>query len=185
MKKVSLGTIVILAVVCIIGFMVVTLVGAYFNYNNREIALRQDCEAQKGKVEGVHDAMWKIISQKAQVSTEYKEGFDSIYTHIIEGRYSQGDGSLMKWIVEANPEFDSSLYKDVMDAIEQQRTIFRNVQEVMIDKIREHETLCKTYPGKWFISDTSPIDYKIISSGRSKVVMESGEDNDIDLYNKK
>jgi hypothetical protein len=90
----------------------------------------------------------------------------------------------MKWIVEANPEFDSSLYKDVMDAIEQQRTIFRNVQEVMIDKIREHETLCKTYPGKWFISDTSPIDYKIISSGRSKVVMESGEDNDIDLYKK-
>ena len=184
MKKVSIGTIVALAVVCIIGFLVVTLVSAYFGYNNKEIALRQDCEAQKGKVEGVHDAMWKIISQKAQVSTEYKEGFDSIYTHIIEGRYSQGDGSIMKWIKEANPEFDSSIYKDVMDAIEQQRTIFRNVQEVMIDKKREHETLCKTYPGKWFISDTSPIEYTVISSGKSKAVMESGEDNDTELFKK-
>jgi hypothetical protein len=184
MKKVSTGTIVTLAVVCIIGFLVVTFAACYFGYNNKEIALRQECEAQKGKVEGVHDAMWKIISQKAQVTQEYKESFDSIYTHIIEGRYSQGDGSLMKWIVEANPEFDSSLFQDVMDAIEQQRTIFRNVQEVMIDKKREHETLCKTYPGKWFISDTSPIEYTVISSSRSKEVMKTGEDNDIELFNK-
>jgi hypothetical protein len=90
----------------------------------------------------------------------------------------------MKWIVEANPEFDSSIYRDIMDAIEQQRTIFRNVQEVMIDKKREHETLCKTYPGKWFISDTSPIEYTVISSSRSKEVMKTGEDNDIELFNK-
>ena len=129
MNKVSTGTIVALALVCIIGFTVVTMVGSYFTYNNQEIDLRQQCEAQRGKVEGVHDAMWKIISQKAQVSQEYRAGFDSIYTHIIEGRYSQGDGSLMKWIQEANPQFDTSLYKDVMDAIEQQRTIFRKAQE--------------------------------------------------------
>ena len=129
MNKVSTGTIVALALVCIIGFTVVTMVGSYFTYNNQEIDLRQQCEAQRGKVEGVHDAMWKIISQKAQVSQEYRAGFDSIYTHIIEGRYSQGDGSLMKWIQEANPQFDTSLYKDVMDAIEQQRTIFRKAHE--------------------------------------------------------
>jgi hypothetical protein len=184
MNKVSTGTIIAIALVCILGFTVVMAVGSYFSYNNQEIALRQECAAQRGKVEGVHDAMWKIISQKAQVSNEYRAGFDSIYTHIIEGRYSQGDGSLMKWIKEANPQFDTSLYKDVMDAIEQQRTIFKNVQEVMIDKKREHETLCKTYPGKWFISDTSPIEYTIISSSQSKVVMETGVDDNVDLFKK-
>ena len=184
MNKVSTGTIVALALVCIIGFTIITMVGSYFTYNNQEIDLRQQCEAQRGKVEGVHDAMWKIISQKAQVSQEYRAGFDSIYTHIIEGRYSQGDGSLMTWIKAANPQFDTSLYKDVMNSIEEQRTIFRKAQEVMIDKKREHETLCTQYPGRWFISDTSPSEYTIISSTTSKQVMETGVDDNVELFKK-
>ena len=118
-------TIVVVGLIIIFALVVITSVGSYFNYNNQEVALREQAEAQRSKVEGVHDAMWKIISQKAQVSNEYRVGFDSIYTHIIAGRYSQGDGSLMKWIKEANPNFDTSLYKDVMDAIEVQRTQFK------------------------------------------------------------
>jgi hypothetical protein len=90
----------------------------------------------------------------------------------------------MKWIKEANPQFDTSLYKDVMNSIEEQRTIFRKAQEVMIDKKREHETLCKTYPGRWFISDTSPIEYTIISSTTSKQVMETGVDDNVELFKK-
>jgi hypothetical protein len=182
MKKVSTGTIVTLAVVCIIGFLVVTFAACYFGYNNKEIALRQECEAQKGKVEGVHDAMWKIISQKAQVSQEYRAGFDSIYTHIIAGRYSQGDGTLMKWIKEANPNFDTSLYKDVMDAIEVQRTLFKKEQERMLDIKRQHSTLCKTYPGRWFITNQTEIEYTVISSSQSKQVMETGVDDNVKLF---
>ena len=175
-------TIAVIAVIIIVALGVITTVGSYFNYNNQEIALREQAEAQRGKVEGVHDAMWKIISQKAQVSQEYREGFDSIYTHIIAGRYSQGDGTLMKWIKEANPNFDSSLYKDVMDAIEVQRTQFMKAQERMIDIKRQHTTLCKTYPGCWFISNKSEIEYTVVSSSQSKEVMESGIDDNVKLY---
>ena len=175
-------TIAVIAVIIIVALGVITTVGSYFNYNNQEIALREQAEAQRGKVEGVHDAMWKIISQKAQVSQEYREGFDSIYTHIISGRYSQGDGTLMKWIKEANPNFDSSLYKDVMDAIEVQRTQFMKAQERMIDIKRQHTTLCKTYPGCWFISNKSEIEYTVVSSSQSKEVMESGIDDNVKLF---
>jgi hypothetical protein len=175
-------TIAVIAVIIIVALGVITTVGSYFNYNNQEIALREQAEAQRGKVEGVHDAMWKIISQKAQVSQEYREGFDSIYTHIIAGRYSQGDGTLMKWIKEANPNFDSSLYKDVMDAIEVQRTQFMKAQERMIDIKRQHTTLCKTYPGCWFISNKSEIEYTVVSSSQSKEVMESGIDDNVKLF---
>ena len=175
-------TIAVIAVIIIVALGVITTVGSYFNYNNQEIALREQAEAQRGKVEGVHDAMWKIISQKAQVSQEYREGFDSIYTHIIAGRYSQGDGTLMKWIKEANPNFDSSLYKDVMDAIEVQRTQFMKAQERMIDIKRQHSTLCKTYPGCWFISNKSEIEYTVVSSSQSKEVMESGIDDNVKLF---
>ena len=182
MNSFSTKTIIISALLIIAGFFIVSMIGSYFTYNNQEVALREQAEAQRGKVEGVHDAMWKIISQKAQVSQDYRTSFDSIYTHIISGRYSQGDGTMMKWIKEANPNFDTSLYKDVMDAIEVQRTQFMKAQERMLDIKRQHGTLCKTYPSRWFISNTSEIEYTVISSSKSKEVMESGKDDDTKLY---
>ena len=70
-----------------------------------------------------------------------------------------------------------------MDAIESERTNFMHAQERMIDIKRQHSTLCKTYPGKWFISNTSEIEYTVISSSYSKEVMKSGEDDKVDLFN--
>ena len=133
-------------------------------------------------MEGVHDKMWKVLQQKAQVSNEYKNAFSEIYPNLIEGRYSQGDGSLMKWITEANPTFDTSLYKDLMLSIELLRTEFQKSQERMLDIIREHNVLLTTVPSKCFVSNTERIEYTIISSTRSKTVMTTGLDNDISLF---
>ena len=162
----------------------ITAVSMYFSYNNQEVTLRQQAEAQRGKIEGTFDTMWKIISQQAQVSNEYKDAFKEIYPELIAGRYSQGDGSLMKWIKEANPEFDASLYKILMQTIEVQRLQFLKTQERMLDLIREHETLCQTYPSKWFITNKTPIEYTVISSTKSKMTMETGIDDDVQLFNK-
>jgi hypothetical protein len=162
----------------------ITVVSMYFSYNNQEVALRQQAEAQRGKIEGTFDTMWKTISQQAQVSNEYKDAFKEIYPDLIAGRYSNGDGSLMKWIKEANPEFDTSLYKTLMQTIEVQRLQFLKTQERMLDIIREHETLCQTYPSKWFVTNKTPIDYTVISSTKSKMTMETGIDDDVELFNK-
>jgi hypothetical protein len=54
----------------------------------------------------------------------------------------------------------------------------------MLDIVREHKTLCSTYPGKWFISNTTPIEYTVVSSTRSKDVMNTGLDDDVDLFKK-
>ena len=82
MKKIILIS---LAVILLIGVGICT--GCYFSYNNKEITLRTQAEAQRGKVEGVHDKMWKVLQQKAQVSNEYKDAFTEIYPAIMEGRY--------------------------------------------------------------------------------------------------
>lgn len=58
---------------------------------------------------------------------------------------SATQGTMMKWIKESNPNFDVSLYRDLMQAIEIQRTEFQTSQERMLDIIREHETLTRTY----------------------------------------
>jgi hypothetical protein len=54
----------------------------------------------------------------------------------------------------------------------------------MLDIIREHNTLCKQFPSKWFISDDSDINYIVISSTVSKQVMETAKDDNIDLFKK-
>ena len=175
--------IILISLLSIIIVGIGSIAACYFSYNNREITLRTQAEAQRGKIEGVYDKMWKVIQQKAQVSNEYKDAFTEIYPAIMDGRYSaENDGSLMKWVTEQNPNFDTSLYKDLMQSIEVLRTEFQKSQERMLDIIREHTTLCTTYPAKWFISNKTQIEYTIISSTKSKVVMDTSIDDDINIF---
>lgn len=168
-------------ILIIVGFFAVLLIGMYFSYNNKEIALRKESDAQKGKIESVHDTMWKIIKQKAQVSEKYKDAFEKIYPDLISGRYANDQGSMMKWIQEQNPNFDTSLYRDLSQAIEIQRTIFSNAQQRMLDILRERETLIESMPAKFFISNKTRIDYEVISSTNTKTIMETRIDDDIIL----
>lgn len=174
-----------LLVIIIIAVLVVALVAMYFSYNNKEIALRKEAEAQKGKIESVHDKMWKVIKQKANVTEQYREMFEKVYPDIIAGRYSGEGATAMKWIQEANPEIDASLYKDVMQAIEIQREHLHTAQTRMLDVIREREALIESYPSRWFISNKSKIEYEVISSTRSKTVVETGLDDDVEIFAKR
>jgi hypothetical protein len=168
--------------VVIAGIAILLLAGTYFRYDSRELSLKAEASKQLGVIELTHDKMFKILQQKAGVTKEYRASFDSIYTHIIAGRYSQGDGSLMKWIKESNPEFDSSLYRDLMASIESERTEFLKAQTRILDISREHEVLIKTVPGRWFLGGREPIEYEPISSTYSKEVMQTKTDDKLDLF---
>lgn len=168
-------TLTIVGIVLILSFV---FVGVYYSYNNKEISLRKQSEAQLGKIEAVRDNMFKILQDQAHVTTQYKESFDKIYTNIIQGRYEQGDGSLMKFIKESNPNFDSNIYRDLIKSIEIERTGFTREQERMLDIIREHETLCNKPIVSAFISNRTPIVYTVISSTNTKEIMQTGVDNE-------
>ena len=160
----------------------ITFLLMYVSANNSEISLRNRAEAQRKKIEVVYDQMWKIISQKAQVTDKYKESFKEIYSGIISGRYEKGDGSLMKWITESNPNFDITLYTSLIQSIEAERNNFTNAQDVMIDIIREHQNLLQKFPSSVFVGSRKPIEYTIISSTKSKAVMDSGVDDDVKVF---
>ena len=70
--------------------LVIIWIAMYFSYNNKEIALRKESEAQRGKIETVRDRMFQIIREQANVSNEYREAFNEIYPKIIAGRYEHG-----------------------------------------------------------------------------------------------
>lgn len=159
-----------------VAAVVIVLISMYFAYNNKEIALRKESEAQRGKIETVRDRMFQIVREQANVSNEYRKAFEKIYPDIISGRYSKG-GELVKFIHEANPQFDSTLYQSVANSIEIQRTAFASTQNRMLDIINQRATLLESYPSKWFIRDKSVIEYTPISTSDTKIVMSTGVDD--------
>jgi hypothetical protein len=161
---------------CIIAFCMSA------SYQNSEVSLRNEFEAQEKKIEAVHDAMWKIIQQKAGVQKEYAKDFDNIYKHIMDSRYDKSDNVVFNWIKESNPEFSSDMYKDLCITIEVQRKQFLGAQERIIDIMREHNTLLESVPAKWFLGGIKKLDYEVISSSVSKSVMETRMDDNVDLY---
>ena len=168
----STTTIVILSILAVI----IVIVAMYFSYNNKEIALRKESEAQRGKIETVRDRMFQIIREQANVSSEYREAFNEIYPKIIEGRYKDG-GQLMKWIQEANPTFDTSLYQKLSNSIEVQRTAFTSTQNRMLDIINQRASLIEQMPSCWFIKNKSEIEYSPITTSATKAVIAEGIDD--------
>lgn len=171
----------LIIIVAVAAILLVLLI-MFFTYNNKEIYLRKEADAQRKKIESTHDKMWKVIKQKAEVSDKYRETFERVYPEIIAGRYSDGS-SAMKWIQEANPNFDTSLYNDLMQAIEIQRTHLHNAQTRMLDVIRERASLIESYPSRWFITNKSEIEYEVISSTKTHNVVETRVDDDMDVFN--
>jgi hypothetical protein len=178
MKKVIITVVTILTL-----SIIIVIIGV--SASNKEIRLRSQITAQKQVCEAFYDKLWKVISQKAQVAEQYKEGFKEIYPALIEGRYgNENSGTLMKWITESNPTFDVSLYKDLMMSIEAERTGFFMEQKQLVDLNNEHRIIRQTFPGNIFIGHRSDIEITIVSSDVAKKVMETGEENDIIIFKK-
>lgn len=153
----------------------------YVSYSNAEIALRNSITASQKVSAATFDAVWKILHQQAQVADKYRDGFKDIYSGIMSERYSKGDGSLMKWITEANPNFDVKLYDRLTSSIEEQRTVFLNQQVKLIDLKREHDNLLGTFPGSLFLAARRPVDIQLVTSSRTEKAFETGKDDDIKL----
>lgn len=163
--------------------LIIIVILIWVSANNKEIKLRSQITAQKEVCEAFYDKLWKVIAQKAQVTDQYKNAFKEIYPQLIEGRYgNEKGGTLMKWITESNPSFDVSLYKDLMLSIEAERAGFFMEQKRLVDLNNEHRIVRQTFPSSLFIGSRPDIQIIIVSSDATKKVMESGKENDIDIF---
>ena len=175
-----------LAATAIFFSLIVIIGGMYFTYSNREITLAAQVSTKQEANKAQYDTMWKVISQKAQITEEYKTSFKDIYTAIMEGRYGdERGGSLMSWIQESNPNFDVSLYKDLMVSVEGQREKFLRDQKELIDLNREHDLVITTFPGSLFVGDRPMIEITVVTSAKTDADFATGQDNDVDVFQKK
>jgi hypothetical protein len=157
-------------------------VSTYIGLSNQEVQLRQQVVAQQQNNQVVFDTTWKIIQQDAQVADQYKDAFAKIYPDLMNARYGKGDGTLMKWIQESNPNFDTSLYNKVATAIEAQRTNFANEQKKLIDLKREHDTLCMTFPGSIFLGSKQDIKIDVVTSTTTEQAFATHKEDNVKVF---
>ena len=158
---------------------------------NREATQKNLVEAQQRNVKSYADKAWKVVAQQGQVAAKYAEDFKEVYPDLINGRYQGqqvGDGALMKWIVEHNPQFDTTLYAKLMDAIESQRGDLVNQQEKLIDMNREHNI---PFDHVWSgivlnIFGREKTEITLITSDKTDEIFKNGgKENDINVFGDK
>ena len=167
-----------------LALLVLVVIGVvmFFQISNGEIGLRNQVVAQQDSCKVIFDNTWKIIAQKAQVTDKYKDAFKEIYPALMEGRYGNDKGgALLKFVTESNPQFDAGIYKDLSAAIEAQRTVFTREQNKLIDLKREHDNLRLKFPSSLVVGSRPEIKIELVTSGKTKDVYSTGEENDIKL----
>lgn len=172
----------------IVGFFLLFFILIPFVvYNNREVRLRNDITASQNANQVVYDRVWKVIQQQAGVTDKYSEDFRKIYREIMDARNPTGQGTLVKFITEANPNFDSSIFRTLMTSIEGNRRDFEMAQRTLLDKKREHDNLLGTFPASLYMAilGRQPINVTLVTSDRTEEAFRSGKDNNLDLFPKK
>lgn len=170
----------------IVGVVIICwLIGVMMSasYDNREVGLREQIVAQQRANQAVFDEVWKVIQQQAGVADQYSDKFRAIYADIMNARYA-GKDPLLQFITESNPSFDISLYQQLSSTIEAKRASFRREQEKLIDLRREHSTLLKSFPSRYFLAGRKEIDITIVTSAKTEEAFKTGQENDIDLFKK-
>lgn len=175
MKKGLLITLVVVVVVG--GVLAMWGVGV----SNSEKKLVNKIEAQQEATEVFYTKLWEILKSKAGVTEEYAEQFKEIQFGIMEGRYSTG-GEMMKWIQEANPEFDASLYKDLMNSIEGERNGFFIEQKKLVDMQKQHKDMLEIFPKNMILKNRDAVEITVLKNVATKEAFETGTDSSLELF---
>jgi len=172
----------------IIGSIVVFFISTYAYFNNKEVALRTTFNQQMNNRTALFDKMWKIISQKAQVAKAYDSSFVRIVKESMDAR-KDGVNIMMKWVTESNPTLQANtvqeLYRDLSRTIESERNSFFEREELLSSIQQQHSVFLLSFPNNFYniFMGRKELVYKPITSGRTDGVIQSGQDNDVNVFN--
>lgn len=183
--------------------VIMTLVVGYFGLkvycNNKEIDIRKQIMAEKDMYQQSFDKQYKVIAQLTEIAERNfevnKQTFEEVYPLLFKERYQTKEGEIlqkeatMKWIQESNPQWDMKAiqagYDKIAEAVQAQREALYTQSEKLRDLVGERESLIEKFPGSWFISNKEKIEIVLITSKVTKETFATGEENDINLFNKK
>ncbi len=175
-----------------IGLSVVFLfllifISSIFGINNQCVGQEQSIIAQYNQNKNNYDNYFKKLKETAQVPDMYVDSFKKVYNGIMSGRYGVGGSkAAFQWIQENNPNFDSSLYKQIQEVIEAGRNSFEANQKTLLDKKQIYQTLLGQIPDGFFakLMGFPKIDlekYNIVTSEETEGVFNSKKSEPINI----
>ena len=184
--RLSIGAMIGLGMLAIVGITVANLVGQYYSSyaegarsDEQVVAAYQDMESILGQ------ASLKV-AEVAKVPGMMKDDLKEVIRAGMEGRYGEdGSQATFQWIQENYPgQVDASLYKQIQQVIEGSRNNFESAQRKFIDIRRGYQTKLNNDPllaeGWWLkLAGFPKIDldeYQIISSGHAKETFKTKVD---------
>ena len=178
----------LLAVLGFVGLgilFVVVLLGMGVSFHNKEVKLRNLIVNKQTDNKNEMDAMWKNISQVAQVAEKDRSSLMELFNGYAQGRSGTGDSqAIFKWIKEAVPSVDNKTFLNLQNIIISQRDGFKFRQKEILDFKREHDNLIDTFPNVIFatILGRHKIDVVIVTSTRTENAFKTGKDDDTELF---
>lgn len=177
-----------------IGVVLITAIVLFsmgVGFHNKEVQLRNLITAKQTDNKNQMDAMWKNISQTAQVAEKDRQSLLDIFTQYATARSGGSDNKapLMKWVTESCPQVavNSATFEKLMNIIVSQRDGFKFRQTELLDFKREHDNLLTTFPNNVFamVLHRSKIDVVIVTSTRTDNAFKTGKDDDVQLFQPK
>jgi hypothetical protein len=174
---------------------------------NREVRLRNATVAKSTSNQASLDTMWKTIKSKGNITTAASaniKDMNKVYADLVEGRKG---GTLFKMVQESYPNLGvqeiTKLYQDLMRSVEAERKTFKTDQLTLQDLLREHRNSQTVWPSSMAINMFGGEDaqrqfkpkgdaktpenwpdewqYTWVTSGATKQMVDSGEENDLNL----
>jgi hypothetical protein len=181
------GKIIKYSVIALIAFVFVGIFSSVISTSNEEVDLRNRFKQKMDERTAFYDKMWKTISQKSQIAIKNDSSFTNNLNTIMAGR-KDAQGIFMKWVQESNPnanyETVSALYGDLSRSVEGERADFFMEEKMIQGIVLEHDNIMSKFPSGFILSmfGRSKLVYEPITSNRTDGVMQSGKDNDVNVF---
>lgn len=153
--------------------------------SNHEVRLRRTIEAKMHDNESELDNMMKKIKQSAQITDRQAEKILELTTGYAEARGGVKGGGFVNMLQEAIPNQTLDTYEKLLAVVTASRDRWTMRQKELIDLKREHDTLRTIFPASLIVGGRPEVKIVVVTSTKAKQAMDTGVDDDIDVFEDK